>query len=58
MDQFAVRDGELILGGEKLSVLAARVGSTPFFAYDRGVMRRRVTELRSHCPRASSCTTR
>lgn len=50
MDQFAVRDGELILGGEKLSVLAARVGSTPFFAYDRGVMRRRVTELRSALP--------
>lgn len=52
MDQFAVRDGELVVGGERLSVLAARVGQTPFYAYDRGLLRARVAELRAALPRA------
>ncbi len=52
MDQFAVRDGELVVGGDKLSVLAARVGSTPFFAYDRGLLRSRVAALRAVLPSA------
>ena len=52
MNQWPVRDGELVVGGEKLSVLAARVGSTPFFAYDRGLLRARVAELRAALPRA------
>ena len=47
MDQFAVDDGELVVGGERLSVLAARVGQTPFYAYDRGLLKARVAELRS-----------
>ena len=50
MDQFAVRDGELVVGGEQLSLLAARVGSTPFFAYDRGLIRARVAALRAALP--------
>jgi len=50
MDQFAVRDGELVIGGETLSVLAARVGQTPFYAYDRALLRRRVDELRAALP--------
>ena len=52
MAQWPVRDGELVVGGEKLSVLAARVGSTPFFAYDRGLLRARIAELRSALPGA------
>jgi diaminopimelate decarboxylase len=52
MDQFAVRDGELVVGDEKLGLLAARVGSTPFFAYDRGLLRQRVAELREALPAA------
>jgi len=52
MDQFAVRDGELVVGGMKLSQLAARVGRTPFFAYDRGLLRARVAELRAALPKA------
>lgn len=51
MDQFAVRDGELVVGGERLSVLAARVGQTPFYAYDRGLLRARVAQLRAALPR-------
>ena len=52
MSQWPVRDGELVVGGEKLSVLAARVGSTPFFAYDRSLLRARVAELRAALPAA------
>jgi diaminopimelate decarboxylase len=52
MSQFAVRDGELLVGGMKLTQLAARVGRTPFFAYDRGLLRARVAELRAALPKA------
>lgn len=51
MQQFAVRDGELVVGGERLSLLAERVGQTPFYAYDRGALRQRVSELRQALPR-------
>ena len=50
MDQFAVQDGELVVGGLTLSRLAARVGQTPFFAYDRALLRQRVAQLRSALP--------
>jgi diaminopimelate decarboxylase len=51
MDQYATLDGELVVGGMKLSLLAARVGQTPFYAYDRALLRRRVQELRTALPR-------
>jgi diaminopimelate decarboxylase len=50
MDQFPVLDGELLVGGQRLSVLAARVGCTPFFAYDRSLLRRRAGELKAAFP--------
>ncbi len=50
MDQFAVQDGELLVGGERLSLLAQRVGQTPFYAYDRALLRARVAQLRSALP--------
>jgi diaminopimelate decarboxylase len=49
--QFPVVDGCLQVGGIALTRLAARVGSTPFFAYDRSVITRRVAELRRALPR-------
>lgn len=49
---FAVDDGELVVGGQRLSRLAARVGRTPFYAYDRSLLHRRVAELRGTLPRA------
>ena len=52
MNQFAVQAGELVVGGERLSNLAARVGQTPFYAYDRGLLRQRVAELRTALPPA------
>lgn len=52
MDQFPVMDGELVVGGQRLSRLAQRVGQTPFYAYDRSLMRARVAELRAVLPAA------
>ncbi|MEP6559025.1 MAG: pyridoxal-dependent decarboxylase, exosortase A system-associated, partial [Burkholderiales bacterium] len=43
-------DGELLVGGERLSLLAMRVGSTPFYAYDRSLLNQRVAELRAALP--------
>ncbi|MBI3350410.1 MAG: pyridoxal-dependent decarboxylase, exosortase A system-associated [Burkholderiales bacterium] len=51
MSQFPVDErGELLVGGQRLSVLAERVGQTPFYAYDRGLLRARVAELRAALP--------
>jgi len=47
---FGTLDGEIRLGGMPLSRLAERVGSTPFFAYDRGVLDERVDRLRAVLP--------
>ncbi|MGO4105355.1 pyridoxal-dependent decarboxylase, exosortase A system-associated [Leifsonia sp. YAF41] len=47
---FGTMDGELRVGGIPLSRLAARVGSTPFFAYDRALLDQRVDRLRSVLP--------
>lgn len=48
--QFSTVDGELQLGGIPVRRLAQRVGSTPFFAYDRQAMTDRVAQVRSHLP--------
>ena len=50
MGQFRHEDGELVIGGVRLSLLAERVGSTPFYAYDRALLRRRVADLRAALP--------
>jgi diaminopimelate decarboxylase len=50
--RFPVVDGELTVGGLPLSLLAARVGRTPFYAYDRRLLDARVSELRSAMPAA------
>jgi len=50
MNQFSVREGELVVGGERLSMLAERVGQTPFYAYDRALIRGRVAALRDALP--------
>ena len=47
---FGTLDGEIRLGGMPLSRLAARVGSTPFFAYDRSILDARVDRLRAVLP--------
>ncbi|WP_428828195.1 pyridoxal-dependent decarboxylase, exosortase A system-associated [Azonexus sp. IMCC34842] len=50
MQQFAVADGQLLVGGLPLEQLAARVGQTPFYAYDRALLKTRVGELRAALP--------
>jgi len=50
MNQFSVVDGQLQVGGMPLTQLAARVGQTPFYAYDRQLLRARVGELRAALP--------
>lgn len=47
---FPIVDGCLQVGGIPLTRLAARVGSTPFFAYDRSLITARVAELRRALP--------
>jgi len=47
---FPVIDNVLNVGGMPLTRLAERVGGTPFYAYDRGLITRRVAELRAALP--------
>ncbi|MBU1363439.1 MAG: pyridoxal-dependent decarboxylase, exosortase A system-associated [Gammaproteobacteria bacterium] len=50
MNQFSTAGNELLVGGLPLSRLAERVGQTPFYAYDRDLLRSRVAELRAALP--------
>lgn len=48
---FPVVDNVLQVGGMPLTRLANRVGSTPFYAYDRRLIAERVAQLRAALPR-------
>ncbi len=48
--QFSVRNDCLQIGGIALTRLAQRVGSTPFYAYDRQRITERIALLRQHFP--------
>jgi len=48
---FSSRDGELVIGGEKLATIVERAGGTPVYCYDGAVMRRKVAEFRAAMPR-------
>lgn len=50
MDQFAVVDNCLQIGGIALTTLAARAGTTPFYAYDSALITARVEQLRATLP--------
>ena len=50
MAQFPVVDDCLQIAGMPLTELARRVGRTPFYAYDRSLITRRVELLRKHLP--------
>jgi diaminopimelate decarboxylase len=45
-----VRDDHLLVGGITMPELALRVGRTPFYAYDRAAIARRIAELRAALP--------
>ncbi|MCC6915769.1 pyridoxal-dependent decarboxylase, exosortase A system-associated [Nitrosomonas sp.] len=48
--QFPIHDNCLVIGGISLARLAQRIGSTPFYAYDRQLISARVQSLRQHLP--------
>ncbi len=50
MTQFLLNEDCLQIGGMSLTRLAQRVGSTPFYAYDRQLITERVALLRKHLP--------
>lgn len=52
MSPFPVIDDCLWIGGMPLTQLAARVGQTPFYAYDRRLLNERVAALRRALPSA------
>lgn len=47
---FRSREGRMLIGGVPVDRLADRVGTTPFFAYDRALVTRRVERLREVLP--------
>ena len=49
---FEQRDDVLVIAGQLLTDIAARVGRTPFYVYDRSVMTRKAQALRELLPRA------
>jgi diaminopimelate decarboxylase len=51
MDRFDTSRDELQVGGLPLSLLAERVGQTPFYAYDRALIAARIHAVRQVLPR-------
>ncbi|MBV6416796.1 MAG: L-glutamyl-[BtrI acyl-carrier protein] decarboxylase [Steroidobacteraceae bacterium] len=47
---FAVDGDQLLIGGRSITDIAAQAGQTPFYVYDRGVMTRKMHELRAALP--------
>ena len=47
---FEAIDGELAIGGQTASALAASAGATPLFVYSRVLLERRMAELRAAMP--------
>ena len=50
MNHFAVADDQLLVGDQPISRLAECVGQTPFYAYDRQILKSRIRELREALP--------
>ena len=47
---YQIENNQLVIGGLPISRLAERVGSTPFYAYDRRLISERVAQLRTMLP--------
>ena len=52
MSQFRTDGSDLIINDQPISRIAARVGRTPFYAYDRSLLDARVAQLRAALPEA------
>lgn len=53
-EHFPIIDDCLVVGGVPLTRLAARIGRTPFYAYDRAVIAATVAQLRAQLPETIS----
>ncbi len=51
LEALEYEDGVLLWGGRKVTDIAADIGMTPFYAYDRARMTQRVAELRAALPK-------
>lgn len=51
MTQFSTVGNQLLIGGVPISRLTERIGQTPYYAYDRKLIRSRVSELRAALPK-------
>ena len=47
---FEALDGELAVGGVRVSEMEARAGRTPFFAYSKSLIAQRIADLRASLP--------
>jgi diaminopimelate decarboxylase len=52
MSQFRSEGAQLLVNGQPISRIAARVGHTPFYVYDRSLLDARVAQLRAALPGA------
>ncbi len=50
MDQFTTQNNSLVVGGVEIPQLAEQIGQTPFYAYDRQLIKHRVQSLRNTLP--------
>ncbi|KFI22362.1 pyridoxal-dependent decarboxylase, exosortase A system-associated [Nitrosococcus oceani] len=50
LDYFPIKNDCLLVGGVPLTEFAARVGNTPFYAYERRLISERIQHLRTHLP--------
>lgn len=50
LGHWQAQNGELLIGDMRVSQLAARLGQTPFYAYDRAKITNRIKELRAALP--------
>lgn len=48
---FEALDGELAVGGVRVSEMEARAGRTPFFAYSKSLIAQRIADLRASLPK-------
>lgn len=53
MNQFSIRDGQLVIGGHTIDEAVAIAGQIPCYLYDRSVIRQNVDNLRSFFPKVS-----
>ena len=50
LEEFETRDGCLVIGGKPVAQIAEELGTTPFYAYSRELVDRRIEKLRQALP--------